>query len=1302
MDFSGFTPDSFEQLINSLSIKVFGSGTLIYGNGPDGGREATFDGKVNYPNQTSDAWDGYGVIQAKFKERTENRDAEFKWAKAQLTKELKAWVESDKRNPKPDYFIFCVNVELTSASGGGKDKLSKLIDSYKTKLNLKDYAIWDLDKLKSLIDCHQEIRQRFLAFFTTGDLLSEIALLLKFNSTTSSTLLSYIRDEFRNEQVAKTSQGGDRTEAQINIADVFMDLPSSTNPSTQNNSIDKDLNSIPSLLRSSACKLDPLSLEQSNTHNLNDYCAQYVFIGGPGSGKSTIGQFLSQINRAAILDRIPKHQLQSNVIAEINNIKASCQASGFKWPNTPRYPFRIDLNQFAKELSSNTSSLKVDSLSKYLRSKISSNEVVTHKQLLDWFSEFPSILIFDGLDEVPLSSNREQVINQIHSFLGEIRQNESDVLIIASSRPDGYRDEFSGMGVIHRYLLPLDKQQALQCSEKYLANKYKDSANPKFIGDMNILEKSVSNPLIEKLMQSPLQVTFMVTVVSAFGKPSESRWKLFNDYYSTIYIRELQKSVPPFGKILEERKQDIDELHHNIGFILQYRAEFSGETTAEMKMSEFEHLVQIALEENGLEGAELAQEKTELVGAAKERLVFLTSKKENWISFDVRSLQEYMAAMAITNADSSDILERLKMIGASSYWRNTLLFAIGRFFSDPIYRKQRDNIRILCDDLNREGKKEHQFIKVGSILALEILESGTLGNTPAFIKNLSEIALELLDIPPSKNDFPKRLATIFSGAQRSEFEKALQIRLGQKEITKSLSSWLLIGYLRECSIDWATELITICWPDSKEDIILISELLSSKSLASIDEQNHLFETYLSMSVEAIFSDNFSFEPSFSGDLAIFPKLLDGVSKSLAFADRTRGLNETLMTPNGLGIGINTSKTELEAIINRIKNIDHDSSWGVLIKIYEFVINIDEKSLIDAVSSIQSNKAALSTNILIRVAPWVLHLVLEKNIANDELQNYVDSGNIGNLKLWEDAELRLSKETSSLEELLSFTLAGSKFDLLPALHNCSCGLQDDFVATNELLDKIKNITVKQKQYILPSILFHISCHSNVINQLDINKLLNICVDNTDFFYLHSIPILSSMEGLTDEKIKGWISLYDNLINSITTHYCHHSNIHNKESNFIIELYRDYPQNISLLRLAAVLSASGLICSINFQFILDRAKSSDEGEKVYFLIFELLSSLDSSILANKMASLMKSFSKNDKNFLLSFFVNNIKVFNEKETFEYLLRTFILNLLDDDWRIKVVAQELYIDFIQSLKSDFSEKNLISLCLPQLPITG
>ena len=64
-DLSRMSSRSFEQLVQSLADRLLGPGIVVFGDGPDGGREATFERQVPYPTLV-DAWNGYGVIQAKY------------------------------------------------------------------------------------------------------------------------------------------------------------------------------------------------------------------------------------------------------------------------------------------------------------------------------------------------------------------------------------------------------------------------------------------------------------------------------------------------------------------------------------------------------------------------------------------------------------------------------------------------------------------------------------------------------------------------------------------------------------------------------------------------------------------------------------------------------------------------------------------------------------------------------------------------------------------------------------------------------------------------------------------------------------------------------------------------------------------------------------------------------------------------------------------------------------------------------------------------------------------------------------
>jgi hypothetical protein len=69
----------FEHLAQALSLKLITPGMSIFGDGPDGAREATYQGPTHFPT-AGDAWDGYVVLQAKFRTTlSEDRRADGLW-----------------------------------------------------------------------------------------------------------------------------------------------------------------------------------------------------------------------------------------------------------------------------------------------------------------------------------------------------------------------------------------------------------------------------------------------------------------------------------------------------------------------------------------------------------------------------------------------------------------------------------------------------------------------------------------------------------------------------------------------------------------------------------------------------------------------------------------------------------------------------------------------------------------------------------------------------------------------------------------------------------------------------------------------------------------------------------------------------------------------------------------------------------------------------------------------------------------------------------------------------------------------
>lgn len=104
--FFGFSPESFEQFVRALAVQVFGPGITAFGNGPDGGREATFRGQVPYPHPPTECWSGYGVIQAKYKEKQETTQKDQEWALARLQEEIQTYSQQ-KTKPEARVLRVC-------------------------------------------------------------------------------------------------------------------------------------------------------------------------------------------------------------------------------------------------------------------------------------------------------------------------------------------------------------------------------------------------------------------------------------------------------------------------------------------------------------------------------------------------------------------------------------------------------------------------------------------------------------------------------------------------------------------------------------------------------------------------------------------------------------------------------------------------------------------------------------------------------------------------------------------------------------------------------------------------------------------------------------------------------------------------------------------------------------------------------------------------------------------------------------------------------------------------------------------
>ena len=177
-DLTGLGPQGFERLCQALATYVLAPGITVFGDGPDGGREAVFTGLRHYPSRET-PWTGQGVLQAKFKQRLLGTAGDTVWLRQQLKAELTAWADPEKRRvrdgQRPDYLIVATNIALSAVPRtGGKDRIDRLIAEFAPAIGLKDWRIWDAAQIGTFLDAFPDVRRSFAALITPSEVLAAL------------------------------------------------------------------------------------------------------------------------------------------------------------------------------------------------------------------------------------------------------------------------------------------------------------------------------------------------------------------------------------------------------------------------------------------------------------------------------------------------------------------------------------------------------------------------------------------------------------------------------------------------------------------------------------------------------------------------------------------------------------------------------------------------------------------------------------------------------------------------------------------------------------------------------------------------------------------------------------------------------------------------------------------------------------------------------------------------------------------------------------------------------------------------
>lgn len=712
-DFSKMDTDSFELMVRSLNERMFGVRCSQYGTGPDGQREFTFEGTVK--DQAGVAFEGRTFGQVKYKYVTSKED-DYKWLVKEIDSELRRFREKET-DYIPDNYLFYTNVVLTPVKDTGvKDKIEAYVKEHNDII--EHFYVRGYDEICAMLDNNRDVAISYAATILPGDLL--IKMLEREEINYIDMLKKYLFCEFEEEMYPRLEQAGSMDEKRIPIEKVCIDIDA-TNRQGKTVKFAKHV-----------FLLGNEILGYKEAGGSDELCSDknFVLLGGPGKGKSTISQFIAQIYRAHDLKTLGyQDKTVDRFLKEFN------RSYGYRITRV-RIPFKVVLREYAAWIKKKKAGENVSVL-QYMRERIGKHEgnALSVNILRKMLKEQAWIFFFDGLDEVPESSNRQEVLIQIRVFIAiELRQAQCDCMVIGTTREEGYNNDFDEEKYTHMEVAELSKEDSqIYIGKLFAVMEEQAERRGEYI---RIMYEALEDEVTSRLMKTPLQITIIAILVKSGGKPPHDRYSLFSQYYDTIVKREKQKNVVA---TLNDNTGWLEDLHYLIGHRLQRESEKAENASAEISTDELRKLISDYIEEkrDDYYEAETEEKENAFLMTITQRICFLNENKEGLYSFTIRSMQEYFAGTDLVKDKSDeDAICNIERIAYKPYWRNALLFALG--YIESARRSIEPKIGLLCERMNgkdnilQEDYTSDNLCLFGSWLAVDILAEDIFRGKPQY------------------------------------------------------------------------------------------------------------------------------------------------------------------------------------------------------------------------------------------------------------------------------------------------------------------------------------------------------------------------------------------------------------------------------------------------------------------------------------------------------------------------------------------------------------------------------------------
>lgn len=475
--FDRIEPKTFEAMAQALLEKKYrdGGNLIQFGDGKDGGREATWTQPITHPsyvrpeNKTEDVPKEW-VFQVKYHDISQRG---WKTARDTVIQELKNELDKITNQHKvPCHaYVMITNVPFTGMRNiGTRDQTTEITARWKQYI--PEIYVWDAADLSCMLDADENVRTAYLDDVLPGDLLKAIYRGISFDDDRKkSAFKAYLKYVIRYEKSARADEAGD--EQNLLLTEVFIDFTLKLlEISRKLDSIDqfKKTMQMSELMAFDASSYHPNDCPQVRASSVLfflDY-ERILLLGGPGLGKSTLTQFLSLYQAARLIEPTLAKELAKRL-----KLPKEITAETLDSYITVRFPFRIELRRYANWMSeqeSNEHPSEIE-IARYIAEVLINKNASSNLTMNDIFglaSKDPILLVLDGLDEVPNQQTRQKIVDNLIIFVNRIEAENGNLQIIMSSRPNGYSGEFNEFDPCKWEVNELQRSEFNEYCEKWL------------------------------------------------------------------------------------------------------------------------------------------------------------------------------------------------------------------------------------------------------------------------------------------------------------------------------------------------------------------------------------------------------------------------------------------------------------------------------------------------------------------------------------------------------------------------------------------------------------------------------------------------------------------------------------------------------------------------------------------------------------------------------------------------------------------------------------------------------------------